>query len=47
MPGVVSGVSPLAGQEPLPFNQPGNNLTIRIPQQPPDSPVSVLAIHLT
>ena len=47
MPGVVSGVSLLAGQEPLPFNQPGNNLTIRIPHQPPDSPVSVLAIHLT
>jgi alpha-L-fucosidase len=47
MPGVVSGVSLLAGQESLPFDQPGNNLTIRIPQQPPDSPVSVLAIHLT
>ncbi len=45
MPGEVAEVTLLAGHESLPFKQSGNHFTIRIPKQPPDPIVSVLAIR--
>ncbi len=46
MPGEVTEVTLLAGDETLPFRQSGNHFTIQIPKQPPDPVISVLAIRL-
>ena len=46
MPGAVSEVRLLAGDEPLPFHQAGNQFTIQVPDQAPDPIVTVLAIAL-
>jgi alpha-L-fucosidase len=46
MPGAVTEVRLLAGDETLPFHQAGNQFTIEVPGQAPDPAVSVLAISL-
>jgi hypothetical protein len=46
MPGTVSEVRLLAGNQPLPFHQAGNEFTIEVPGQAPDLIVTVLAIAL-
>jgi alpha-L-fucosidase len=46
MPGRVSDVVLLEGQESLPFKQTGNHFSIQVPAQAPDPLISVLAIHL-
>jgi alpha-L-fucosidase len=46
MPGAVSEVRLLAGDELLPFHHAGNDFTIEVPGQAPDPIVTVLAIAL-